>query len=73
MTVMSPIFGVLGNRWSLKWLLVFGTIGYVPYSAALYCNSVYGTQWFLLFGAATCGFSACPTSPNYAAFPFADV
>ncbi|TIA38247.1 hypothetical protein D6C83_06473 [Aureobasidium pullulans] len=22
------------------------------------CNSVYGTQWFMIFGAATCGFSA---------------
>ncbi|KAG4437852.1 hypothetical protein IFR05_006654 [Cadophora sp. M221] len=40
------------------WVLMFGTIGYVPYSAALYCNTVYGTQWFILFGAATCGLSA---------------
>jgi hypothetical protein len=30
----------------------------VPYSAALYCNNVFGTRWFVLFGAATCGLSA---------------
>ncbi|KAK2782567.1 hypothetical protein FQN53_009700 [Emmonsiellopsis sp. PD_33] len=53
----GPITAVIANRFSLKWVLVFGTLGYVPYSAALYCNSVFGTQWFLLFGAATCGLS----------------
>ncbi|KAH8429010.1 uncharacterized protein LDX57_006681 [Aspergillus melleus] len=58
MIFMSPLFAVLSNRWSLKWVLVFGTLGYAPYSASLYTNSVYGTQWFMLFGAATCGFSA---------------
>lgn len=57
MVVLSPVFAVLSNRWSLKWVLVLGTLGFAPYSAALYCNSVYGTQWFLLFGAATCGIS----------------
>lgn len=58
MIVMAPLFAIVGNRFSLKWLLVSGTIGFAPYFAALYCNSVYGTQWFLLFGAVTCGFSA---------------
>lgn len=58
MVVFSPFCAVFGNRYSLKWVLVFGTIGYVPYCAALYTNTVYGTQWFLIFGAATCGFSA---------------
>ncbi|CAG8001230.1 unnamed protein product [Penicillium salamii] len=58
MIVLSPIFAVMGNRWSLKWILVIGTIGYAPYSASLYTNSVYGTQWFMLLGAATCGISA---------------
>ncbi|KAL6362205.1 hypothetical protein LRP88_04282 [Fusarium phalaenopsidis] len=42
----------------MKWVVVFGTLGYAPHSAALYCNSVWGTQWFLMFGAVTCGFSA---------------
>ncbi|KAL2840069.1 hypothetical protein BJY01DRAFT_257501 [Aspergillus pseudoustus] len=58
MVVLSPVFAVLGNRWSLKWILTIGTIGYAPYSASLYTNSVYGTQWFMIFGAATCGISA---------------
>lgn len=57
MVFFSPISAIVGNRFNLKWVLVFGTLGYAPYSAALYCNSVYGTQWLLLFGAATCGFS----------------
>ncbi|KAI5194697.1 hypothetical protein E4T39_08536 [Aureobasidium subglaciale] len=58
MVVFSPFTAIMGNKYSLKWVLVFGTLGYVPYCAALYCNSVYGTQWFMIFGAATCGFSA---------------
>ncbi|KAI5262803.1 hypothetical protein E4T47_09200 [Aureobasidium subglaciale] len=58
MVVFSPFTAMVGNKYSLMWVLVFGTLGYVPYCAALYCNSVYGTQWFMIFGAATCGFSA---------------
>lgn len=58
MIFFSPISAVVGNRFNLKWVLVFGTIGYVPYCAALYTNTVYGTEWLLIFGAATCGFSA---------------
>lgn len=58
MIVMSPLFAVIGNRYSMKWVLVFGTVGYLPYFGALYCNSVYGTQWFLILGGVTCGFSA---------------
>ncbi|KAJ3540802.1 hypothetical protein NM208_g4898 [Fusarium decemcellulare] len=71
MIVFSPIFSVLGNRFSLKWILVFGTIGYLPYFGALYCNSVYGTQWFLLFGAVTCGFSAAALWTSEAAIAVA--
>ncbi|THZ80508.1 hypothetical protein D6C84_07385 [Aureobasidium pullulans] len=58
MVLFSPFTAIVGNKYSLKWVLVFGTLGYVSYCAALYCNSVYGTQWFMIFGAATCGFSA---------------
>lgn len=58
MVFFSPVSAVVGNRFNLKWVLVFGTLGYVPYCAALYTNTVYGTEWFLIFGAATCGFSA---------------
>jgi hypothetical protein len=72
MVFCAPICGIIGNMIGLKWVLVFGTLGYVPYSAALYCNSVFGTQWFLLFGAATCGFSVC-TYPSYDTGVFTDI
>ncbi|KAI8713452.1 hypothetical protein NCS52_01289900 [Fusarium sp. LHS14.1] len=58
MFVLSPLASIVGNIVGLRWLVVFGTIGYVPYSAALYVNSTNGTQWFLIFGAVTCGLSA---------------
>jgi MFS family permease len=58
MVFCAPLSGIIGNLIGLKWVLVFGTLGFVPYSAALYCNSKFGTEWFLIFGAATCGFSA---------------
>ncbi|KAL4864066.1 hypothetical protein BDV12DRAFT_205960 [Aspergillus spectabilis] len=46
------------NKLGVKTILILGTLGYAPYSAALYCNSRYGTQWFIFLGAATCGISA---------------
>ncbi|KAL3441965.1 major facilitator superfamily domain-containing protein [Aspergillus insuetus] len=52
------IFSGLINKLGVKTILVIGTLGYAPYSAALYCNSKYGTQWFIFLGAATCGISA---------------
>ncbi|KAF6795034.1 duf895 domain membrane protein [Colletotrichum sojae] len=57
MVFFSPLASIVGNMIGMKWIVVFGTLGYVPYSAALYCNSLWGTQWFLIFGAVTCGFS----------------
>lgn len=57
MFALSPLASIVGNIVGLRWLVVFGTIGYVPYSAALYVNSTNGTQWFLIFGAVTCGLS----------------
>lgn len=36
----------------------FGTLGYAPYAAGLYTNNRFGTEWFVLFGAALCGISA---------------
>lgn len=57
MIIASPLFAIACNRWNLKWVLVVGTLGYVPYFAALYCNSAFGTEWFLLFGSVTCGIS----------------
>jgi MFS family permease len=52
------IFSVLANRFGVKKVLILGTLGYAPYSAALYVNNRYGTEWFFLFGGATCGVAA---------------
>ncbi|CAG8977206.1 hypothetical protein HYALB_00006743 [Hymenoscyphus albidus] len=42
----------------IKYALLFGTLGYAPYAAGLYTNNRFGTEWFVLFGAACCGISA---------------
>lgn len=33
-------------------------MGYAPFAAGLYTNNRFGTEWFVLFGAALCGVSA---------------
>ena len=57
MIIASPLFAIASHRWNLKWVLVGGTMGYVPYFAALYCNSAFGTEWLLVVGSVTCGIS----------------
>jgi len=52
------IFAILANKIGIKWVLILGTLGYAPYSAALYVNNRYGVEWFVLFGGATCGIAA---------------
>ncbi|KAJ4287848.1 hypothetical protein N0V88_007559 [Collariella sp. IMI 366227] len=52
------IFGVIANRIGVKKVLIIGTLGYAPYSASLYVNNRYGTEWFVLFGGVTCGIAA---------------
>ncbi|KAF3007716.1 hypothetical protein E8E13_009678 [Curvularia kusanoi] len=42
----------------IKGALVAGTIGFAPYSAGLYCNNRFGTEWLVIVGAALCGISA---------------
>ena len=42
----------------IKGALVFGTLGFSVYSAGLYTNNRYGTEWLVLLGAALCGISA---------------
>lgn len=57
--VVSCFFSsVIVKKIGIKWALVFGTMGYAPYAAGLYTNNRYGTEWFVLFGAALCGISA---------------
>ncbi|KAL4739213.1 major facilitator superfamily domain-containing protein [Aspergillus similis] len=53
-----PLFSILANRYGLRRVLILGTLGYAPYSASLYVNNRYGTEWFVLFGGATCGIAA---------------
>lgn len=53
-----PIFSVLANKYGLRRVLILGTLGYAPYSASLYVNNRYGTEWFVLFGGVTCGIAA---------------
>ncbi|KAK1755436.1 major facilitator superfamily domain-containing protein [Echria macrotheca] len=52
------LFGILANRIGIKPVLIIGTLGYAPYSASLYVNNRYGTEWFVLFGGVTCGIAA---------------
>ncbi|KAK3390720.1 major facilitator superfamily domain-containing protein [Podospora didyma] len=54
----SLTFGILANKIGIKWVLMIGTLGYAPYSASLYVNNRYGTEWFVLVGGATCGIAA---------------
>ncbi|KAK4223019.1 major facilitator superfamily domain-containing protein [Podospora fimiseda] len=52
------IFGIVANKVGVKKVLIIGTLGYAPYSASLYVNNRYGTEWFVLFGGVTCGIAA---------------
>lgn len=58
MTLTCLAGSTAANRFGLRASLVFGTTGYVLYSAALYANNRYGTVWFVYAGAAACGLSA---------------
>lgn len=49
---------VLVKYIGVKWALIFGTAGYAPYAAGLYCNNRFGNEWFVLLGASLCGISA---------------
>jgi MFS family permease len=57
--VVSCFFSsVIVRKIGIKNALIFGTLGYAPYAAGLYTNNRFGTEWFVLFGAALCGISA---------------
>ncbi|KAF2500056.1 MFS general substrate transporter [Lophium mytilinum] len=58
MTLTCLSGSILANRFGLKAAFIFGTSGYVLYSAALYCNNRYRTKWFIYFGSAACGITA---------------
>ncbi|KXJ85552.1 major facilitator superfamily domain-containing protein [Microdochium bolleyi] len=53
--ILSPVFV---NWIGVKKTLIAGTLGWSIYSAALYQNNRYGTEWFVILGAVICGISA---------------
>ncbi|GAA5988888.1 hypothetical protein JCM11641_002111 [Rhodosporidiobolus odoratus] len=53
--ILAP---VLVNAFGVKITLILGTLGWCVYTAALYQNNRYGTEWFVIFGAVVCGASA---------------
>ncbi|KAF2023482.1 MFS general substrate transporter [Setomelanomma holmii] len=69
------LFAMLANKFGLKNVLILGTLGYAPYSASLYVNNRYGTEWFVLFGGATCGIAASAlwASEGAIALGYADI
>ncbi|KAI8933141.1 hypothetical protein NX059_009782 [Plenodomus lindquistii] len=57
--VVSCYFSSVMVRYiGIKGALIFGTIGYAPYAAALYTNNRFGTEWFIYLGSSLCGISA---------------
>lgn len=57
--VVTCIFSsVVVKGIGIKWTMIIGTMGYAPYAAGLYTNNRFGTEWFVLVGAALCGLSA---------------
>lgn len=57
--VVSCFFSPVLVKWfGIKYVFIFGTLGYAPYAAGLYTNNRFGTEWFVLFGAALCGITA---------------
>ncbi|KAK8055598.1 MFS general substrate transporter [Apiospora rasikravindrae] len=53
--ILSPVFV---NWIGVRNTLIAGTLGWSIYSAALYQNNRFGTEWFVMLGAAICGISA---------------
>ncbi|KAM5354137.1 hypothetical protein ACJ41O_000787 [Fusarium nematophilum] len=58
MTITCLTGSLVANRFGLKYTLIFGTLGFVIYSAALYTNNRYGTKWFIYVGSTACGITA---------------
>ncbi|KAF4910592.1 UNC93-like protein [Colletotrichum fructicola] len=58
MVVTCSMGSVMANKIGLKNALIFGTTGYAIYSASLYTNNRYGTEWFVYLGSAACGITA---------------
>nr|UJH94492.1 MFS.6 [Starmerella bombicola] len=56
---LTCLFGSAAvGYFGIRTVLSVGTAGYAPYAAALYCNSRFGTEWFVILGSALCGLTA---------------
>ncbi|KAF1847830.1 uncharacterized protein K460DRAFT_352905 [Cucurbitaria berberidis CBS 394.84] len=58
MVVSCYFSSVMVHYIGIKGALIFGTLGYAPYAAALYTNNRFGTEWFVYLGSSLCGISA---------------
>ncbi|KAL2753083.1 hypothetical protein ACRALDRAFT_1058753 [Sodiomyces alcalophilus JCM 7366] len=58
MTVTCLTGSLATNRFGVKPTLIFGATGYAVYSASLYTNNRYGTEWIIYLGSAACGITA---------------
>ncbi|TKY90337.1 hypothetical protein EX895_000335 [Sporisorium graminicola] len=58
MVFTSLLTSSLIGKTSAKFALIAGTVGYAPYAAGLYLNSVNQSQWLIILGAGLCGISA---------------
>ncbi|KAL5116635.1 hypothetical protein ACEQ8H_005513 [Pleosporales sp. CAS-2024a] len=58
MVVSCYFSSVIVHYIGIRGALIFGTIGYAPYAAALYTNNRFGTEWFIYLGSSLCGISA---------------
>ncbi|KAG6910231.1 hypothetical protein DXG01_012366 [Tephrocybe rancida] len=58
MGLLCIMSALIVNRIGVRYTLLLGTLGWAPYSAALYQNNRYGTEWFVIFAAVLDGISA---------------
>jgi len=58
MVLTCALSGVFVKYLGIRWTLILGAAGYCPFAAGLYCNNRFGTEWFVLVGAACCGLGA---------------
>lgn len=58
MVLTCALSGVFVKYLGIRLTLVLGASGYCLFAAGLYCNNRFGSSWFVLFGATTCGLGA---------------
>ena len=58
MVLSCYLSSVVVHYIGIRWTLMIGAAGYCLYAAGLYTHNRFGTEWFVLFGAAVNGLSA---------------